>query len=173
MAQKKEEKEFEVDFGVGKIRFGGLFKGIGNLIDLASKLGEEAEEIKKVGEIKGLPKPAKGVYGFSIRTMVGGKPIIDTFGNLKETPKGPVVEEVREPMVDVFDEKDHILVIAELPGVSEEEIKIDVEGDILKLTASSKDRKYAKEVLLPAKVKREGMKCVYRNGVLEVTLPKS
>ena len=172
MAEKKEEKEFEVDFGVGKIRFGGLFKGIGNLIDLASKLGEEAEEIKKVGEIKGLPKQAKGVYGFSIRTMVGGKPIIDTFGNLKETPKGPVVEEVREPMVDVFDEKDHILAIAELPGVSEDEIKIDVEGDILKLTASNKDRKYAKEVLLPAKVKREGMKCVYRNGVLEVTLLK-
>ena len=76
-------------------------------------------------------------------------------------------------MVDVFDEKDHILVIAELPGVSEEEIKIDVEGDILKLTASNKDRKYAKEVLLPAKVKREGMKSIYRNGILEITLPKS
>jgi HSP20 family protein len=173
MAEKNEEKEFEVDFGVGKIRFGGLFKGIGNLIDLASKLGEEAEEFKKVGEIKGLPKQAKDVYGFSVRTMVGGKPIIETFGNLKETPKGPVVEEVREPMIDVFDEKDHILVIAELPGVSEDEIKIDVEGDILKLTASNKDRKYAKEVLLPAKVKKKGMESTYRNGILEITLPKS
>ena len=171
MAEKKEE-EPEIDFGVGKIRFGGLFKGIGNLIDIASKLGEEAEEFKKVGEIKGLPKQAKGVYGFSVRTMVGGKPIVETFGNLKETPKGPVVEEVREPMVDVFDEKDHILVIAELPGVSEDEIKIDVEGDILKLTASNKERKYAKEVLLPAKAKKEGMKPVYKNGILEITLLK-
>ena len=173
MPERKEEKESEVDFGIGKIRFSGLFKGIGNLIDLASKLGEEAEEIKKVGEIKGLPKQAKGVYGFSVRTMVGGKPIIETFGNLKETPKGPVVEEVREPMVDVFDEKDHILVITELPGVSEEDIKVDIEGDILKLTAFNKDRKYAKEVLLPAKVKKEGMKSTYKNGMLEITLPKS
>jgi len=172
MAEKKEEKEFELDFGIGKMKFGGLLKGIGDLIDLASKLGEEAEEISKVGEIKGLPKQAKGVYGFSVRTMVGGKPIIETFGNLKETPKGPVVEEVREPMVDVFDEKDHILVIAELPGVSEQEIKIDVEGDILKLSASNRDRKYAKEILLPAKVKKEGMKSTYKNGILEVTLLK-
>jgi HSP20 family protein len=169
----KEEKEFEVDFGIGKMRFGGLFKGIGNLIDLASKLSKEAGEIKKFGEIKGLPKQAKGVYGFSVRTLAGGKPIIETFGNLRETPKGPVVEEVREPMVDVFDEKDHILVIAELPGVSEEEIKINVEGDILKLTASNKDRRYAKEVLLPAKVKEGGMKSTYKNGMLEITLPKS
>jgi len=172
MPEKKEEKGFEFDFGVGKMKFGGLFKGIGNLIDLASKLSEETEGITKVGEIKGLPKQAKGVYGFSVRTMVGGKPIIETFGNLKETPKGPVVEEVREPMVDVFDEKDHILVIAELPGVSEDEVKIDVEGDILKLTASNKDRKYAKEVLLPAKVNKEGVKSIYKNGILEVTLPK-
>ena len=172
MAEKKEE-EPEIDFGVGKIRFGGLFKGIGNLIDLATKLSEETEGITKVGEIKGLPKQAKGVYGFSVKTMVGGNPIVETFGNLKETPQGPVVEEVREPMVDVFDEKDHILVIVELPGVSEEDIKIDIEGDILKLTASNKERKYAKEVLLPAKVKKEGIKSSYKNGILEVTLPKS
>ena len=78
MPNDEEGKEFEVDFGVGKLKFGGLFKGIGNLIDLASKLGEEAQEIKKVGEIKGLPKDAKGVYGFSIRTLAGGKPVVET-----------------------------------------------------------------------------------------------
>ena len=39
-----------------------------------------------------------------------------------------MVEEVREPIVDVFDEEDHILVIAELPGVSEDKIKIEVAG---------------------------------------------
>ncbi len=172
MPEKKKEKEFELDFGVGKMKFGGLFKGIGNLIDLATKLSEETEGITRVGEINGLPKQAKGVYGFSVKTMVGGKPVVETFGNLKETPRGPVVEEVREPMVDVFDEKDHILVIAELPGVSEDEIKIEIEGDILKLASSNKDRKYAKEVLLPAKVNKEGMKSVYKNGILEITLAK-
>jgi HSP20 family protein len=167
--EEKEEEKVEIDFGIGKISFGGLFKGIGNIIDLASKLSEEGVERK--GEIKGLPKGAKGVYGFSVRTLAG-KPVIESFGNIKETAKGPVVEEVREPIVDIFDEEDHILVIAELPGVSEDEIKVEVAGDILNLTASDKDRKYAKEILLPSKVKSDSMKTSYKNGILEVTLGK-
>jgi len=169
MAEKEEKDEVEIDFGIGKISFGGLFKGLGNLIDLASKLSEEG--VEKKGEIKGLPKGARGVYGFSIRTLAG-KPVIESFGNIRETAKGPVVEEVREPMVDVFDERDRILVIAELPGVSEDELKIEVAGDILNLTASDSDRKYAREILLPGKVKADSVKTSYKNGILEVTLEK-
>lgn len=169
MSKKEENDKVEIDFGMGKVSFGGLFKGLGNLIDLASKLSEEGYE--KRGEIRGLPKRAKGVYGFSIRTLAG-KPVIESFGNIRETAKGPVVEEVREPMVDVFDEKDLILVIVELPGVSESEIKIEVAGDILNLTASDRDRKYAKEILLPGKVKPDSVKTSYKNGILEITLEK-
>ncbi len=169
MTKKEENDKVEIDFGIGKISFGGLFKGLGNLIDLASKLSEEGMERK--GEIKGLPKGAKGVYGFSIRTLAG-KPVIESFGNIKETAKGPVVEEVREPMVDVFDEEDHILVIVELPGVSEDEIKVEAVGDVLSLTASDRDRKYAKEILLPGKVKPDSVKTSYKNGVLEIKLEK-
>jgi len=169
MTEKKENDKVDVDFGMGKINLGGLFKGFGNLIDLASKLSEEGME--RSGEIGGLPKGVKGVYGFSIRTLAG-KPVIESFGNIRETAKGPVVEEVREPMVDVFDEEDRILVIAELPGVSENEVKIEVAGDILNLTASDRDRKYAKEILLPCKVKPDSVKTSYKNGILEITLEK-
>ncbi len=165
----KEEDKVEIDFGAGKISFGGLFKGLGNLIDLADKLKEEG--VAKSGEIKGLPRGAMGVYGLSIRTLAG-KPVIESFGNIRETAKGPVVEEVREPIVDVFDEEDHILVIAELPGVSEDKIKIEVAGDILNLTASDTDKKYAKEILLPSKVKPSSLKTTYKNGILEVKLDK-
>ena len=119
-----------------------------------------------------MPKDAKGVYGFSIRTLVGGKPVIETFGNIKDSAKGPVVEEIREPMVDVFDEKDHILVLVELPGVEEKDVKLEIEGDILKLAATSKNREYAKEILLPARVKSEAMKTTYKNGIIEINLPK-
>jgi HSP20 family protein len=167
--ENDENDEVEIDLGMGKISFGGLFKGLGNLIDLASKLNEEGLQTK--GEIRGLPRGAKGVYGFSIRTLAG-KPVIESFGNIRETARGPVVEEVREPMVDVFDEKDRILVIAELPGVSESEIKIEVAGDILNLTASDRDRKYAREVLLPGRVKPDSVKTSYKNGILEITLEK-
>ena len=169
MAKKEENDKVEIDFGMGKISFGGLFKGLGNLIDLASKLSEEG--VEKRAEIRGLPQGVKGVYGFSIRTLAG-KPVVETFGNIKETTQGPVVEEVREPIVDIFDEEERILVIAELPGVSEGQIKIEIAGDILSLAASDKDRKYAKEILLPSKVKPQPVKSSYKNGILEITLEK-
>ncbi|MCJ7655678.1 MAG: Hsp20/alpha crystallin family protein [Dehalococcoidia bacterium] len=167
--KNEDEDKVDIDFGLGKISFGGLFKGLGNLIDLASKLSEEG--LDKKGEIRGLPKGARGVYGVSIRTMAG-KPVIETFGNIRETAKGPVVEEVREPIVDVFDEEDHIRLIAELPGVSEDKIEIEVTGDILNLTASDTDKKYAKEILLPSKVNPQSLKTTYKNGILEITLEK-
>jgi HSP20 family protein len=169
MPEKEENDKIEIDFGAGKISFGGLFKGFGNLVDLVSRISEG--EIHKEGEIRGLPRRAKGVYGFSVRTLAG-KPVIESFGNIKETAKGPIVEEVREPIVDVFDEEGRILVIVELPGVSENEIKIEVAEDILNLTASDTDRKYAKEILLPSKVKAGSIKTAYKNGILEVTLEK-
>ncbi|MBI2836586.1 MAG: Hsp20/alpha crystallin family protein [Chloroflexi bacterium] len=170
--QKKdrgEEDRVEVDFGEGKISFGGFFKGLGNLIDLAAKLKEE--ESKKSGEIRGLPQGMKGVYGFSIRTMAG-KPVIESFGNIRDTAKGPVVEEVREPITDIFDENGHIVVIAELPGVSEDKIDVEVAGDILTISASGADRRYAKEILLPGRVVPDSKKTAYQNGILEVRFEK-
>ena len=81
------------------------------------------------------------------------------FGNVHSTEKGPVVDEVREPMVDVFDEKDVIVVLAEMPGVGRADVEVEVNGDILSITTSaSAPRKYAAEVLLPAPVEPDGMK---------------
>jgi len=175
MTEKKKKEEakegFDIDFGIGKLTFGGLFKGINNLIDMASKLSDVAGEIKETGEIK-LGKEMKGMYGFNIRTMAGGTPKVETFGNIKETPRGPVVEEEREPVVDVFDEEDHILIVAEIPGVSEDDISAEIEGDILKLSAESGDRKYSKEILLSSKVKDDKIESSYKNGILEIKLIK-
>ncbi|MBU4311329.1 MAG: Hsp20/alpha crystallin family protein, partial [Candidatus Omnitrophica bacterium] len=84
----------------------------------------------------------------------------------------PVVEEEREPMVDVFDEKDHILVVAELPGVEEANIKTEIKDDILNILAEKGDRKYKKEVLLPSKVETEPITSAYKNGILEIKLKK-
>lgn len=166
------EEPVELDFGLGKLSLGGLFKGLGQLVDLAGALQEKAGEIKKEGTFK-VGKEIKGVYGFSIRTLADGKPVVETFGNVvKKTPKGPVVEEVREPLTDLFDEKDRVKVIAELPGVSEADVKTELKGDILSI-ATTGARKYAKELLLPAKVKEGSLKVAYRNGILEIELEKA
>jgi HSP20 family protein len=170
--EKEEKRGVEIDFGLGKISLGGIFEGIGNLIDLASKLSEEAGEIKKTGEIKGLGGRARGVYGFSVRTLAGEKPVVETFGNIKRGKEGPVIEEVREPIVDVLEEKDSIRVIAELAGVSKEDIKIKINEDILNLSAERGERKYAKEVLLPFSVKEDPVEFSFKNGILELKLGK-
>jgi HSP20 family protein len=168
MAEEKKKKEKGVEFG-----FGGLFKGIGNLFDLVSKMAEEGkEEYTRTGEIKGLGEKVKGVYGFNVKMGIGGKPLIEPFGNIKATEKGPVVAEVREPMVDVFDEEKELVVVAELPGVEEKDIHFKVRDNILDLSAEKGERKYKKEVLLPAQVDAESMKSSYKNGVLEVRLNK-
>jgi len=168
---------FDIDLGGEKLGLGGIFKGIGNLVDLATKLQQEGKsEFSRTGEIKGLgSKEAKGVYGFSIKLggLAGESPQVETFGNIKRDEKGaPVVEEVREPLVDVFEEADKIMIVAEIPGVEEEKIEIVVKDDILEVKAEDSDTKYHKEILLPSKVKKETLCSTYKNGVLEITLTK-
>lgn len=162
--------------GGGGFGLGDLFRGIGDLVELLKEMEAEGKtEVSRTGELrgKGRLKDLKGVYGFSVKVGLGGEPTVETFGNIRKSEAGPVVEEVREPLVDVFDEKEVIRVIAELPGVEANDIKVELEGDILTLAAEGKDRKYTKEILLPAKGKREALKTSYRNGILEVTVPKA
>ena len=169
--RKKPEGGIEVEVDPGGL--GGLFRGIGGLFDLVSKMVEEGrEEEVHSGEKSILGGKGRAVYGFSVRLGLGGKPVIESFGNVRATESGAVVAEVREPLVDVFDEGDVLRVIAEMPGVGQEDIKIEVKDDILTISAETGDRKYYKEVLLPAPVNAQLHERSYRNGILELGLRK-
>jgi len=170
----EENKELNIDFGVGRLSLGGIFKGIENLIDLAAKLKEAGGQINRESEVdlSHLKEGMKGVFGFSVRTAVGGEPVVESFGNFKKTPEGPVVEQVREPLTDVFDEQKEIRIYAEMPGVRGQDIKLEIKEDILDIAAQTGDRKYRKEILLPAKVKAETMTSSYNNGILEIKVKK-
>jgi HSP20 family protein len=170
MSQKRTIKTGSVDAGLG-----GMFKSLGGFLELLSDLAEKGEgEFNKSGQVGDDKKGVKAVYGFSVRVGGHGKPLIENFGNVKSDRDGsPVVEEAREPMVDVFDESDHILIVAELPGVAEKEIHFEVKGDVLHISAAHGDRKYQKEVLLPAAVNEKGATSSYRHGVFELKLTKA
>jgi HSP20 family protein len=170
MSQKRSSKTGPVDVGLG-----GMFKSLGGFLELLSDLAEKGEgEFNKSGQVGDDKKGVKAVYGFSVRVGGSGKPLIENFGNVKSDRDGsPVVEEAREPMVDVFDESDHVLIVAELPGVAEKEIHHEVKGDVLHLSAAHGDRKYQKEVLLPAAVNEKGATSSYRHGVFELKLTKT
>ena len=160
---------------------GGLF-GLENLFGIIGRaveqLGEAAQkmengEYQKQGEfnVQGLGEKARGVYGVSVKMGTGGKPTVQSFGNIHPTAKGPEMTDVREPLVDVFDEDKEVLVVAEMPGAQGPEIAVTVKNKTLTLEAKGTHR-YAKTIELPAKVNPEPSKKVYRNGLLEVRFAK-
>lgn len=122
------------------------------------------------------------VYGYSMKIGPDGKPKIREFGNVKPglkpeafgiaRPKLDVREE-REPLVDVMSSDGEVKVIAELPGVEKEDINLHGTENTLTISVDTPQRKYFKEVELPTKVKIKETKTTYKNGVLEVTLPKT
>jgi HSP20 family protein len=113
------------------------------------------------------------VYGYSMKIGPDGKPEIQEFGNLRKSLKGPEVKEEREPLVDVIESEIEIRVVAELPGVEKTDIKLHGTEDTLEISVDTDHYKYYKEVELPAKVRVKEAKSTYKNGVLEVVLPKS
>jgi len=173
--ETKMEKRGKRTSRVGSTELGGLFKTLGSFLDLVSEMIERGEEeFRREGEIS-LPsaKGLRAVYGFSVKLGAGGKPTVETFGNVpRMTAKGPIIEKSREPLVDVFDEDDSLHVVAELPGVNESDLKIEVEEDILLISAETPDRKYHKETLLPTPVRAAEMQSSFKNGILELHLKK-
>lgn len=161
--------------GGGAFGIDNLFAWLGGVVEQLGETVEKTEkgEIKRHGEFKiqGLGEKARGVYGVSIKMGIGGKPAFQSFGNIHPTAKGPEVTEVREPLVDVFDEDKEVLVVAELPGASEKDIAVTIKDSALTLEAKGQHR-YAKDIDLPAKVKPEPVRKVYRNGLLEIRFAK-
>lgn len=150
--------------------FGGILRG---LADLVEKLGELAEKGEALSPKPGSPaeKEIKGVYGFSLKIGLGGKSArVEPFGNIRKDEKKDqlVVQEIREPLVDVFEEEDHILIVAEMPGIGSEDLHVDLAGDILTLRAERKEKKYYKEILLRESCSPENLKFSCNNGVVEI-----
>ena len=124
-------------------------------------------------------------FDFEIRVsgIIGGEPFtfrltpegIQTkgFETVKRRVKeSSVMVEEREPLVEVVGEKNHIIVMVDVPGVPKEAIEINATESMLTISAETSTRKYYKEVDLPAKVNPEKARATYNNGVLEVRLEK-
>ncbi len=78
----------------------------------------------------------------------------------------------REPLVDVIETEREVKVVAELPGAEKEKIDLKATEERLTIRADSPHGRYRKEVQLPSRVEPKASKATYRNGILEVYLPK-
>ncbi|MCD6511446.1 MAG: Hsp20/alpha crystallin family protein [Thaumarchaeota archaeon] len=147
--------------------FEDLFKKLGEGIPenlIRERVTPSGKRIREIGPV---------VYGYSITIGPDGKPKIREFGNIKPSGRRIVeISESREPVVDVIDEDETIRVVAEMPGVEKEDIKLQCLDGKLEVKAERGNRKYYKLIELPADVEPTASKATYKNGILEVILKK-
>ena len=156
-------------------------------IDKIQKEIDDTEKAVKSGELKGnwdvkrIDEPE--VKGFIIQGRFWTHEPYETFDPsepLRPRIKRPMPErplklsekdsvEIREPLTDLFEEDDAIKIYAELPGEEESDIKLDFKKDKVEI----KGKKFHKTVDLPTEnIDKEKTTSKYKNGVLEVTIPK-
>jgi len=131
---------------------------------------------------------------FSLTRTINGEPktelnrlLTDVFGALDWQPRDSVLG-AWMPAVDVLEENDGIRILAELPGVKPEDVKISVENNVLTIRGTKDqvaeekmkrvhryERTYGafeRTFALPATVDAGRIKATYEHGVLSVFLPK-
>jgi HSP20 family protein len=101
----------------------------------------------------------------------------------------PEWEVAWSPSVDVSETKDNVIVNAEIPGMSKEDVKVSVQDNILTLSGEKKqeneeknanyhriERTYGsfrRSFTLPTPVESDKVKATYKDGILRITLPKT
>lgn len=160
MAEERKSRSLDVR---ASISLGGL---LGNLVDVVAGLERSAV----VGEARDDgPGTRQGVCGVTVRLGSQG-PAVQRFGNVR-TDEGtgePFVDEVFEPIADVFAEADHTSVVAEMPGIAAGDVRVEGGAGVLILSAERDGRRYRKEIRLEPPVSLDRMQVTCRNGIVEV-----
>lgn len=182
---KKDNKEFDLSQVIG-----GALDIFGVKLDLGKLLSSPDEVRERLDALREKLKQAGGKetqtdeewrQGVSVRGHV------KTHGVLGEReyhigtgpraqrprPTTPEPPEVVEPVVDVFDEAREVVVVAEVPGVGLNDLKLKIQGKVLSLSTKSKaGMNYRKEIGLNSEVDADTLRTTWRNGILEIRLRK-
>jgi HSP20 family protein len=154
--------------------FSEQFKNIENKVpkDLIKEYDTpEGGKVREIGPI---------VYGYSMTIGPDGKPNIREFGNVKSSFIGsrgffeqqPSISSEREPLIDISSTDKEVKIVAEMPGIKKENIKINAYENSLEIISDDPQRKYHKVIDLPPETDIETVKSTYNNGILEVIFNK-
>jgi HSP20 family molecular chaperone IbpA len=84
----------------------------------------------------------------------------------------PLFKKVKGPLVDVFHEAEEVLIVIDLGGFPQEDISLRMSKDRYLISASSGDQEFLEEIPLPPEVDLERCLKNFRNGILEIVLPR-
>jgi len=154
--------------------FQDIFDDVDKLYQrFAKRMFKEIEDIEdaiKSGKLEGKwdikPIEEPGVKGYVARGRFefGNKAKPKTLTLPKEVP-----QEAREPLTDVFQDENNLKLYVELPGVEKTDIKLNVSQG----KAEIKAKNFFKIIDLPTvDIEVDKVAANYKNGVLEVTIPK-
>ncbi|NIQ05084.1 MAG: Hsp20 family protein, partial [Candidatus Korarchaeota archaeon] len=107
------------------------------------------EEVKSQGNGAG-----PYYYGYTMTVGPDGKPVVKEYGNLR--PGLLPTSDKREPLVDtIVDDKEKIVkMVAEMPGVSKEDVNVVVEDKTVDISAEHGEKKYHATVPIKHKVNK-------------------
>lgn len=132
----------------------------------------ELDESMKSGKMRG-EWNIRPIEGPNVKGYVAQRQF--RFGSEPNEPSMPItvpkeeLNEIREPLVDVFEEKDAVKLYVELPGIEKDDIQLSVVGQ----SAEVKAKSFYKQIALPTRdIEVDKVSANYKNGVLQVTIPK-
>lgn len=110
----------------------------------------------------------------------------DVFGRADARPS---TQNSGYPQLDILEGKDEYLLRAEVPGMKKEDFHVEVKENRLTLSGEKKleqppqgveyrhverlSGKFSRAFTLPETVDRDGIKASYRDGILEIRVPKA
>src|SRR5439155_2025097 len=99
------------------------------------------------------------VYGYSMTIGPDGRPKVREFGNVKSPFSSsragegsfnkPLISSERQPLADVTTTDKEVKVVAEMPGVSKQNIIVNVHDNTVEITTTNTERKYHEVVQIP------------------------
>jgi HSP20 family protein len=139
------------------------------------KLGYLIDEtIQKASETSSEKTPVRRnrVQGFAIKIGPDGKPRIYEFNSRQPWQNEPEIIDDPEPLVDLIEDGETLVVLAALPGVTKDAIDLRVTDNYLTVSVDAADFEWYNELKLPTKVDPKSACASYKNGVLEVKMKK-
>jgi len=182
--RKKDEEEVWFD---GFRNFRRFFKEYDRIFEKMFEDFEGSLQVSKPQELMSLEKPLEkeiekgNMKGFFRVQPIRGEGVTGyiAYGELSSIQK-PTRTPARaenlqiakedEALVDVLEEKDAVKVVAEIHGVSMNDIALNMRNNCLEIKAGEK---FSKTIEIPKKVDFARASISYKNGILQLRLPKT